>query len=154
MLNVLYWGKIPFRALQIMLLTSMLVGCGRTPSPAQNSPEPAITGADRIEVIHFHGNRQCMSCIALGELALKTIKTYFPQEYALGKIVFKTINLDAPENSALVQAFQVRGSSLFFQVTKGARVTRSEDTKVWRLVGDEAAYMTYVAGVLKNYLGA
>ena len=70
-------------------------------------------GADTIEVVHFHGNQQCISCVTVGEYALKTIEEKFPEEYKKGIIVFKEINGELPENREMVQKYQARGSSLF-----------------------------------------
>ena len=55
--------------------------------------------AEKIEVVHFHGTQQCISCITVGKFALETIKERFPKEYADGTIVFKEINGELPENS-------------------------------------------------------
>lgn len=71
--------------------------------------------AEKIEVVHFHGNYQCWSCIMVGEYALKTIKEKFPEEYKNGTIVFKEVNGELPENRDMVMKYQVRGLSLFFK---------------------------------------
>ena len=136
-----------FLPLSLMLLA----GCFKNDTPVQDVA--TVTNADKIEVVHFHGNRQCQSCIAIGELSQKAIKERFPQEYAAGKIIFKQINVDLPENKGIVAKFKARGSALFFNVLKGSDETIIEDTKVWRLIGDESEFINYIATTIQRYLG-
>ena len=120
-----------------------------TPASAPMSVVPA----DRIEVIHFHGTQQCVSCITVGKFALKTIQDKLPAEYASGKIVFKEINGELPENEAIVTKYQARGSSLFVNAIRGEKDEIAEDTTVWRLVNSEEQYLNYFEGKLKTLLG-
>jgi len=109
--------------------------------------------AEKIEVVHFHGTQQCVSCITVGKFALETIKNKFPNEYASGKIIFRDINGELPENAALVMKFQARGSSLFVNAIVGGKDNIEEDTTVWRLISDENQYVSYFQNKLKNLLG-
>jgi len=118
-----------------------------------NSTQQVVPPADKIEVVHFHGTQQCVSCITVGKLALQTIKDKFPDEYASGKIVFKEVNGELPENQAIVNKYQARGSSLFINVIRNGTDEIAEDTTVWRLVSSESQYTSYFEGKLKTLLG-
>jgi len=107
---------------------------------------------DKIEVVHFHGTNQCVSCIRVGEFALKTIQEKFPDEYASGKIIFKEINGELPENKTIVIRYQARGSSLFINTIRGEKDSITEDTKVWRLISNEKQYIDYFEEKLKTLL--
>jgi len=109
--------------------------------------------ADKIEVVHFHGTRQCWSCITVGEFALETIKNMFPEEYQSGRIVFKDINSDLPENKAIVDKYQARGSSLFVNAVSNNKDSIEEDTTVWRLVTNQERFTDYFENKLKALLG-
>jgi hypothetical protein len=128
-----------------------------TPSPVPTtqaiSSSQSVMPADKIEVVHFHGTQQCVSCITVGKFALQTIKDKFPDEYASGKIVFKEINGELPENQAIVMKYQAAGSSLFVNAIRGEKDTISEDTTVWRLVNSESQYISYFEGKLNSLLG-
>jgi len=117
------------------------------------SASMSVMPADKIEVVHFHGTQQCVSCITVGKFALQTIKDKFPEEYTSGKIVFKEINGELPENQAMVMKYQAAGSSLFINAIRGNKDTISEDTTVWRLVNSESEYITYFEGKLRKLLG-
>ena len=119
----------------------------------QTSAPMSIIPADTIEVVHFHGTQQCVSCITVGKLAKQTIEEKFPEEVKSGKIVFKEINGELPENQAIVTKYQARGSSLFVNAIRGEKDDIVEDTTVWRLVNSEAQYIHYFEGKLKTLLG-
>jgi hypothetical protein len=125
--------------------------------PANNttnaSAPMSVAPADKIEIVHFHGTQQCVSCITVGKYALQTIKDKFPEEYASGKIVFKEINAELPENQAIVTQYQARGSSLFVNAIRSEKDNITEDTTVWRLVNSESQYTTYFGGKLAALLG-
>ena len=117
-----------------------------------STPAPVLP-ADKIEVVHFHATEQCVSCITVGKYALQTIKDKFPKEYASGQIVFKEINAELPENQAIVNKYQARGSSLFVNAIRGSNDEITEDTTVWRLVNSETQYTAYFESKLKTLLG-
>lgn len=113
----------------------------------------SVVPADKIVVVHFHATQQCVSCITVGKYALQTIKNKFPDEYASGKIVFKEINAELPENQTIVAQYQARGSSLFVNAIRSEKDDIAEDTTVWRLVNSESQYTTYFGGKLAALLG-
>jgi hypothetical protein len=106
----------------------------------------------RVEVYHFHRTQQCYSCIRLGELAEKTVNTYFTNELLSGALVFGHINYELPENSALSEKFEPSGSSLWIGTTIGSEFNKEEDTKVWYKLQDEEGFMSYLKGVIDKRL--
>ena len=115
--------------------------------------EAEIIPADKIEVVRFHGTHQCWSCITIGKYALKTIQDRFAEEYAAGKIVFKDINIELPENQEIVTRYQAKGSSLYVNAIRDGKDDIKDDVTVWRLVNDEIQYASYFEGKLKRLLG-
>ncbi len=109
--------------------------------------------AEKIEVVHFHGTHQCVSCITVGKYALKTIKEKFPKEYENGIIVFKDINGELPENKDIVMKYQARGSSLFVNAIINGKNNIEEDVTVWRLVSNEDQFINYFQNKLNKLLG-
>ena len=120
---------------------------------SQSSVPMSVMQAEKIEVVHFHATEQCVSCITVGKYALETIKEKFPEEYASGKIVFKDINVELPENQAIVMKYQARGSSLFVNAIRGEKDDISEDVTVWRLINDENQFVSYFENKLNTLLG-
>ena len=156
---------ISLSLLVVLVVGTLIIKNSNSPSvnktealTAENTVTPAsapmsVVPADKIEVVHFHGTQQCVSCITVGKFAIKTIQDKFPAEYASGKIVFKEINGELPENEAIVTKYQARGSSLFINAIRGEKDNIAEDTTVWRLVNSEEQYLSYFEGKLKTLLG-
>ncbi|HML19763.1 MAG TPA: nitrophenyl compound nitroreductase subunit ArsF family protein [Candidatus Dependentiae bacterium] len=144
-------NKIGSRLSVLLVALLCLAGCGKGDTTIRDTAK--ITHADKIEVVHFHGNRQCPSCKAVGDWVQKTIKEKFPQEYANGRILFKQVNVDLPENATIVNQFKARGSSLFFNIIKGKDERIIEDSKVWLLVNDETEFTNYIVTSIQRYLG-
>jgi thiol-disulfide isomerase/thioredoxin len=103
-------------------------------------------------VFHFHGDNQCTSCIAVGDLAEKTVKEYFPHELASGKLIFRHINFDDPANRNVVASYSVTGSSLWITMNDVNGVHRMQDMDVWYLTGDKEKYKAYLASVITRRL--
>lgn len=120
---------------------------------SKNSENEIPLPADKIIIIHFHATQQCVSCIAVGDLTLKTLETNFAAELNSGKITYQDINVELPENQALVNQYQARGAALFLNVISENKDHIMEDVTVWRLINDEEQFITYFTGKLNKFLG-
>lgn len=109
--------------------------------------------AERIEVFVFHSTSRCISCITVGKWTEETINKNFQTEISEGRIEFREINIDLPENKEIVRKFKATGSSLFINAIRDGKDNIEENTKVWRLLQDEAAFKAHVKVKLDNLLG-
>jgi hypothetical protein len=107
---------------------------------------------EKIEVFLFHNTQRCISCINIGKFAKQTIDNSFSEELNSGKIVFREINIDLPENYQLAEKFQASGSSLFINTIRGGKDYIEQDLKVWRLVGNEVEFESYFKEKIANML--
>ena len=117
-----------------------------------SSAQTTKVEVQKVEVIHFHGNSQCTSCIAVGSLAEETIKTYYSAELLSGKVTFAHINFDLPENKELAQKYGVTGSSLWIGVYDENGFHKEENANVWYKIQDKPGYMTYLKGLIDKRL--
>ena len=109
--------------------------------------------ADKVQVFLFHATQRCTTCIAIGRLAGATVNEYFQNELQSGKIEFREINIDLPENKELAQKFQASGSALFINVIYDGQDHISEDATVWRLATNETQFKSYLKDKIDNLLG-
>ena len=107
---------------------------------------------EKVEVFLFHRTARCSTCIAIGKLAGKTVQEKFSEEVKSGRIVFKEINIDLPENKELAQKFQASGSALFINVIYDRQDHISEDVTVWRLTQNETQFKSYLKDKINNLL--
>ena len=90
---------------------------------AENQSKEEKQSAEKIQVFVFHATQRCYSCIAIGKLAGETVNEYFQPELRDGKIEFREINVDLPENKELAYKFQASGSSLFIMARTTSQKT-------------------------------
>jgi hypothetical protein len=140
----------------LILITALLVaGCtsavGSTASylqPTTSTTATIFLPAERVEVYHFHGNQQCSSCIAVGDLAEATVNANFKDELASKRLVFAHINAELPENAALAEKYGVTGSSLWIGVYDRNGFHKEQDIRVWSLINNKDQYETYLSGII------
>lgn len=111
-----------------------------------------IQRADKVEVFLFHATNRCFSCETIGQWAGETVNEYYPSEIQAGRIEFREINIDLPENRDLAEKFQASGSALFINSIRNNEDHIAQDTRVWRLLDDKAAFKSYLKGELDGYL--
>ncbi len=141
----------------LIIVFGLLAGCTSTsPSESPALPDASSTSSsntiERVEVIHFHGNRQCSSCIIVGDLAEKTVNASFRNDLVLGRLVFAHVNYELPENVALTTKYGVTGSSLWIGVSDSDGFHKEQDLRVWSLISDEEAYSRYLTDLIAKRL--
>ena len=97
-----------FLLFPVLVLTLLLAGCSAEKEINTNVVLPTADYSDqmskvkivpdKIEVFLFHSTQRCTTCIAIGRLAGETVNEYFQPELKSGKIEFRAINIDLPEN--------------------------------------------------------
>lgn len=120
------------------------------PTPSINTSLPS--GSEKIEVFVFHATQRCISCINIGKYAKAIIEEKFSEELKSGKITFKEVNIDSPENFQMAKDYGVSGSALYINAIKDGKDNHEEDTTVWRLVTNEAQMKYYFEAKLKKLL--
>jgi len=148
------------RILTIIILVFFLIGISITAgciSQVKSSgsvPVKAGPGGtvEKVEVYHFHWDQQCASCIAVGNLAEKTVNENFKDELASGRLVFAHVNAQQPENAALAEKYGVTGSSLWIGVYNANGFYKEENIKVWYLINNKEMYPTYLSGIISKRL--
>lgn len=78
-----------------------------------------------IQVIYFHGNIRCTTCVSVDEATHKYLDKAFSDELKTGKIIFKTINIDENEREDLIQKYEIYGQTMLF--IKGDKVINKTD---------------------------
>jgi hypothetical protein len=111
------------------------------------------TLADKVQVFLFHSTQRCTTCIAIGKLAGETVNERFQEELKSGRIEFREVNIDLPENKELAAKFQASGSALFLNSINSEGDHIAQDTKVWQLTGEPAAFKDYLEGRINILLG-
>ena len=112
-----------------------------------------IKPAEKIQVFLFHATQRCTTCIAIGKLAEKTVNQNFSAELKSGKIEFREINIDLPENKELAVKFKATGSALFINNIYDGQDHIKDDARVWQLTSNEQSFISYLSDKLKGMIG-
>ncbi|MEX0813071.1 MAG: nitrophenyl compound nitroreductase subunit ArsF family protein [Chitinophagales bacterium] len=77
-------------------------------SEAQTGNKQATNSAsnEKIEVIQFHSENRCRTCLTIEELARQTVENY-------SDISFSLVNVDDKANEEKADAFEAFGTALF-----------------------------------------
>lgn len=142
------------RLLSILLLVFVLASLGFMiynqikPQTTISNNEPIL--ADSLVVYYFHGTKRCMTCNAIETLAKEAITTKFADELANSTVVFRSINVELPENEHYIKDFQLATRSVVMQ--KNGKYQQFND--VWTLVHSPEEFITYLQDGATNMLNA
>jgi len=105
-----------------------------------------------VEVIYFHRTQRCYSCRYAGDTTKYAVETYYSQELANGKLVFKTLNLQDPANAAIVEKYGAYTSSLFINEIKDGTDHIEAVTDIWLLIGKDEAFVNLIRSEIESVL--
>lgn len=112
--------------------------------------EVNLKPAEKVQVFVFHSNNRCYSCVTMGEYAEATIEESFQNEIKEGKVEFKEINVDLPENKEVAQKFEATGSSIFINTIIDGEDNIKEETQLWRMLSDKEKFSQYLTEEIKT----
>lgn len=140
------------KLLSLFVLLIILSACSLETSGQDIKGSPEKAKAEKIEIVKFYSTNQCYSCIYVGDKVFEIVDKKFREEYQAGKIILKNINVDDPQNNDIVNKYQARGSSLFFNLIIDGQENISEDANVWRLVGNDQGFENYIVKKINDNL--
>lgn len=109
----------------------------------------------QIVVSYFHGDVRCATCRKIEAYSREAVEKTFAQELASGRLAFKSVNIDRPENEHFIHDYSLVTRSLVVTEESGGKVLRWNNLdKIWELVrGDQQVFTDYVAASVRAYLG-
>ncbi len=119
-------------------------------SPVQAAVQPARS---KVIAYYFHGKFRCTTCRAIEQYSHDAIHTYFAKELENGKLQFRPVNVEEPENRHFVQDYQLFSKSLVLSlVADGKEIKWKNLTDVWKLVSDKERFFQYVKDETEQFL--
>jgi hypothetical protein len=107
----------------------------------------------RVVAYYFHVTVRCTTCRAIEAYSKEVIHQRFAKEIGDGRIEWRLVNVQLPENRHFIQDYQLFTKSLVLVLLKDGR---QQEYKVlndtWELVGDKAAMQQYVEKEVRGYL--
>lgn len=106
------------------------------------------TAADALVVYYFHGTQRCLTCNRIEELTRQAIQNNFVGQLADGKITFRSVNVDEPENEHFIKDFQLATRSVVMR--KGDKFEKFD--QVWNLVREPEKFSQYIRNGVETML--
>lgn len=123
--------------------------------PAQGAIPEANAQTDVIVAIYFHGNVRCATCRKIEAYADEAIAQGFADEVASGRVEWRAVNLDEPDNKHFIDDFQLITKSVVLVEYRDGEVTRWQNLdKVWQLVRNKEDFVAYVQDGTREFIGA
>ncbi len=118
-----------------------------SPSVA-TKPQP-----NKLIAYYFHTTYRCPTCRRIEAYSKQAIESGFARELTDGRIEFRLVNVETPENRHYVQEYNLVTKSLVLvRMKDGKQMEWSNLDRVWELNGDEVAFVRYVQQGIRAYL--
>jgi hypothetical protein len=102
---------------------------------------------------YFHNTFRCPTCKHIEEYSARAIENNFPEEMKNGRLVWRVINVDEPENQHYNKDYQLFTKSLIISEIKDGKETRWKNLeKVWTYVRDEEKFEQYITSEINAWL--
>ncbi|MBN8710172.1 MAG: hypothetical protein BGO12_20860 [Verrucomicrobia bacterium 61-8] len=125
---------------------------GAPANPREMSAQASMPD-DGIVVTYFTTDVRCPTCHKIEELARKAIELHFSGQLATGRMVFRTVNTDQPENRHFVDDYSLVSKTVIVSDRKGGKEAQWINLQdVWLKVHDEPAFDAYVSDAIRKYL--
>lgn len=103
---------------------------GYASSDGSSSSEPAEV-KDRVDVIYFHMNQRCVTCLCFEEHINSVMEKYFSSALASGKLTYRVFNAQSPQNAEIAHKYGAVGSQLFVNTITGGEDHIEDIANIW-----------------------
>jgi hypothetical protein len=108
---------------------------------------------NKIIAYYFHTTYRCATCRRIEAYSKEAIDLGFAPELANGRLEFRLVNIELPENQHFAQDYKLFTKSLVLvRMRDGKQVEWKNLSQVWELTGEHDAFLSYVRGEVRNYL--
>lgn len=106
-----------------------------------------------IRVYYFHTTYRCLTCRRIEEYTKKAIESSFGPELKKGSIIWKTINVEEPQNRHYADDFKLFTKSVVVvDEQEGKQIRWKILEKTWELVHNQTEFTDYIRSELNKYL--
>lgn len=121
---------------------------------AATAPTLHDVGKAEVVVTYFTTDVRCTSCLTIEELSRRAIEEGFPAEVGDGRVVFRVLNTDRPENAAYKDHYELANKTVIVShQANGREVEWSNRQDVWLLLDEPEPFFAYVRAPVRDYLG-
>jgi len=107
----------------------------------------------KLIVYYFHTTFRCVSCKNIEKYTKEAINRYFADEIKSGKIDFKILNVEEPQNKHFMKDYQLYTKSVVLsKLTAGKEERYKNLDKVWQLLRNKEKFYSYIKDETEKFL--
>ena len=127
--------------------------CAAADDSRTGTGKASEAAAAKVVAYYFHGNFRCITCRTIEAYSEEAITKGFADELASGRLAWRVVNTDEPENKHFVRDFELVTKSLVLVEYRDGKVTRRENLQqIWQLVRDKERFLDYVRTLTRKFL--
>ncbi len=134
-------------------VTPATVSDASTPRRVNDASELPKGRASHIDVVYFHRTERCEACLNAESYTRETLDRYFAGEMQSGLIALQVLDMERPENAALVEKFDPTGSSLYFSVRMQGTEYVCPNPDIWFFTGNKYLFVDTLRKKLASLVG-
>jgi len=133
----------------ILLITLLFVLC----SVPLTAGAAAAQNDTKFFVYYLHTTGRCPTCVKMEKYTNEAIKAYFSNELKSGKIEFKVVNVEMPENEHFIKDYGLYTKSIVISEVKNGKELRWKNLdKIWTKVRDKNEFMNYIKQETSDFM--
>ncbi len=111
----------------------------------RRNPQAAAPPSDGVVVYYLHGTFRCERCLNIEAYAHQAINSGFAEQLRGGRLHWRAVDYDRPENRHFVTEYQpIAPSVVLVEVSGGEQRRWKNLAKVWDLAADKGAFVEYI----------
>lgn len=129
------------------------VGTPVTATTVADTTESAVEDAGTVVAYYFHGNRRCATCKKLEAYSAEAISEGFGELLEDSSLVWRVVNFDSEGNEHYAKDYQLYSQAVILsRVVDGKETEWLNLDKIWQLVGDKEAFLSYIRKETQTFL--
>lgn len=101
---------------------------------------------DKVNVYYFYGKPRCATCMKIEKYTQNAVGSMKDKN-----IVYKSVDMEKPENSPQVKKYNLFTKSVIISKTKNGKEKWKNLDKIWLKVGNEQEFKKYITGEIKSF---
>jgi hypothetical protein len=146
----------------LLLFSAMLASCGSKPAESQQDKienistkkkTAPVNNSKKTLVYYFHTTARCYSCKTIEIYTKNVLHADFKNEINSKKIIFKSINVENPQNNHFIQDYQLYTKSVVLVNLENNKEKQWKTlNKTWNHLKNKTAFNNYIKSELINFI--
>lgn len=119
-----------------------------------NQSKSSIQNNKTTVVYYFYGSPRCTTCKKIEKYTQEAIAENFSKEIKAGKVLFRGVDYDKPENKHFLNDYKLFTKSVIAsEIKNGKEIKYKNLDKIWTLTNNEKSFKDYITKEVKTSMG-